>query len=55
MFAELTNDETTFIKSVSSKFIPSKCKWMTVVDEGVNQGYKVFQVSPGTEDIKFSL
>lgn len=53
--AELTNDETTFIKSVNSKFIPSKCKWMTVVDEGVNKGYKVFEVSPGTEDIKFSV
>ena len=51
--AELTNDETTFIKNVSTKFIPSKCKWMSVVDNGVNDAYKVFEVSPGTEDITF--
>lgn len=53
--AELTNDETTFINSVNAKFIPSKCKWMTVVDGGVNKGYKVFETSPGSEDIQLTL
>ena len=55
MSAELTNENVTFIKSDNVKFSPSKCKWLTVVDQGVSEGYTVLQVSPGTEDIKFQL
>ena len=51
--AELTNDETTFINGASVKFTPSKCKWLTVVGQGVNEGYTIFEVSPGTDDISF--
>lgn len=53
--ASLTNDELTFLKSSSVKFSPSKCKWFTVVERGVSEGYDIFQVSPGTEDIVFQL
>ena len=53
--AELTNEELTFLKSDTVQFSPSKCKWFTVVGEGVSDGYRVLEVSPGTEDIKFQL
>ena len=51
--AHLTNEEVTFLKSDSVKFSPSKCKWFTIVDNGVSEGYSIFQSSPGTDDIKF--
>lgn len=37
------------------RFSPSKCKWFTIVDKGVSEGYDIFQVSPGTDDIIFTL
>lgn len=51
--ATLTNDELTFLKKSEVRFNPSKCKWFTVVDKGVSEGYDIFQVSPGSEDIRF--
>ena len=53
--ATLTNEELTFVQRADQSFIPSKCKWLEVVGHGVNEGYKVLQVSPGTEDITFQL
>ena len=53
--ASLSNDELTFLKTSNIKFSPSKCKWLTVVDHGVSQGFDIFKVSPGTEDITFQL
>ena len=51
----MTNDELTFLKKSEIRFSPSKCKWFTVVEKGVSEGYDIFQVSPGTDDIKFQL
>ena len=45
----------TFLKKSEIRFSPSKCKWFTVVEKGVSEGYDIFQVSPGTDDIKFQL
>lgn len=53
--ATLTNDETTFISKATVQWIPSKCKWLTIVDYGVSEGYTVLDVSPGTQDISFQL
>ena len=53
--ASLTNDELTFLKKSEIRFSPSKCKWFTVVEKGVSEGYDIFQVSPGTDDIKIQL
>ena len=53
--AELTNDELTFLNTADVKFSPSKCKWFTVVDHGVSQGYTVLEISPGNEDITFQI
>ena len=32
--AALTNDERTFYKEHSVKFVPSKCKWFTAIEGG---------------------
>ena len=53
--ASLSNDELTFLKSASINFNPSKCKWLTVSEFGVNEGYSVLEISPGNEDIKIQL
>lgn len=53
--ASLTNDELTFLKKSEIRFNPSKCKWFTILEKGVSEGYDIFEVSPGKEDIKFSL
>ena len=53
--ASLSNDELTFLKSASINFNPSKCKWLTVKEYGVNEGYSVLEISPGNEDIKLQL
>ena len=39
--AELTNDELTFLEYSSINFVPSKCKWFTVMDETVDGAYQV--------------
>ncbi len=53
--ASLSNEELTFLKSAQVRFNPSKCKWLTVKDFGVNEGYTVLQISPGSDDIKLTL
>ena len=53
--ASLSNEELTFLKSASISFNPSKCKWLTVKDFGVNEGYTVFEISPGSGDIAIQL
>ncbi len=53
--ASLSNEELTFLKSAKVNFNPSKCKWLSVKDYGVNEGYSVLEISPGSEDIKIQL
>ena len=40
--ASLTNDELTFLKRAEVRFSPSKCKWFTVVNHGVSEGYDIY-------------
>ena len=49
--ASLSNEELTFLKSAKVDFNPSKCKWLSVKDYGVNEGYTVLEISPGSDDI----
>mmetsp|Transcript_13695 Transcript_13695/g.17317 ORF Transcript_13695/g.17317 Transcript_13695/m.17317 type:complete len:98 (+) Transcript_13695:834-1127(+) len=51
--AALTNEELTFFKEKTVKFVPSKCKWLSVVGSGVTESYTIFEVSPATQDISF--
>ena len=53
--ASLTNDELTFFKEQTVKFVPSKCKWLQVIGSDATESYRILEVSPGTEDLTFQL
>ena len=53
--ASLTNEELTFFKEKTVKFVPSKCKWLQVVGSDATESYRILEVSPGTADLEFQL
>ena len=53
--ASLSNDERTFFREQTVKFVPSKCKWFEVVGGGVTDAYTIYDESPGTADVSFQL
>ena len=45
--AALTNEELTFYKEKTVKFVPSKCKWLQVVGSDATESYRILELSPG--------
>ena len=52
---QFTNEQQTFFNSDEIFFVPSKCRWMEIIDGGVQSGFKLYENSPGNSDISFEM